>query len=189
MTQQLRDLYLQHHYTYELQENLRFELAHSDDENYHVRVAEAKARAGVLFDAVFKGSTKIQLIFFVFADSRHNYWQKFFHRNHFKVKDSFTTHSWGEPTTVMVIETEKANLRLGKLLDGICYQDFFEYGKLKIHSPFVFYNEATATILNIYDDRGCDIWSAKLPPQKALYQAYYDWLLDYDLATMRAFYE
>ncbi|MGX7023821.1 DUF3885 domain-containing protein [Vagococcus hydrophili] len=47
--------------------------------------------------------------------------------------------------------------------------DIFNRGKLKIKSNFVFYNAKENIILNIYDDRGCDIWSDNITRQKVLY--------------------
>ena len=43
--------------------------------------------------------------------------------------------------------------------------------------------------INIYDDRGCDIWSDNFSYQKNLYHTYYSWLLDYDLNNMTKFYQ
>lgn len=133
------------------------------------------------------------MIFIISQYSSKNRIQKFLYKNSFKVLDSFVTNSWNEyydgETTVLVIETDKSNVRVAKTIDGICYEDFYRYGKLKIKSPLIFYNEKENIILNIYDDRGCDIWSHNLPRQKEIYIKYNSWILNYDRDIISKFYE
>lgn len=91
--------------------------------------------------------------------------------------------------TVLVIETEKNNLRVAETIDSICYEDFYRYGKLRIKSPLIFYNEKENIILNIYYDRSCDIWSNNLPRQKEIYPQYSSWILNDDRDIISSFYE
>lgn len=202
MNQTVRNIYLKHHYTYDLKENIRFELAHGDDSNYYDQlesdkemavVENGKKRANLLFKEVFKEVEMVQLIFFISQYSRKNRIDKYLYKNDFQVIDSFVTSSWNDYfdglITGLVIETKRSNLRVAKLIDGIFYQDFCRSGKLKIKSPFVFYNEETNTILNIYDDRGCDIWSDNREQQTKLYYKYNSWILDYDRENIAKYYE
>lgn len=190
----LREIYLNYHHTYPLKENIRFELAWGKEGNYTSRIKNAKKRGKVLFDEVFNNSDKIQMIFFISKYSSKNKIEKFLLKNKFAIIDSFVTGTWDWEddefrTTVLVIETDKENFRALKVIDAICYQDFYEYGKLRIKSPFVFYNSDTKTILNIYDDRGCDVWSDNIQEQKRIYKKYNDWILDYDRENISNFYE
>ncbi len=201
MNTTIRNIYLNHHNTYPLEENIRFELAHGDDSNYYEQlendtdidmVENGKKRAMTLFEEVFKDSETVQIIFITSEYSNKNRIAKFLHKNQFRIVDSFITNSWDGYfdgiTTVLVIETEKANLRLAKLIDGLCYQDFYRYGKLKIKNPLIFYNAQDNLILNIYDDRGCDIWSNNFNKQKKIYTKYNTWILDYDRESISKFY-
>ena len=193
MNQTIRDIYLNHHYTYELKENIRFELAHGEDLDYHGRIVNARKRADVLFEEVFKDSESAQLIFFFSEDFAHNNISKLLYHNKFKIIDSFVTTSWNDyfdgMMTAFVIETPKNNLRIPKIIDAICYADFYEYGKLRLKSPFVFYNQQDNIILNIYDDRGCDIWTDDFSRGKEIYTNYNDWILDYDRDSIDRYYE
>lgn len=194
LAQPLRNIYLNHHHTYLLKENLRFELAFGEEMDYFPRVERAKIRAHCLFQEIFKNTDTIQLILVLYDKAFPSHISKYLHRNSFKIIDSFSSDAWSDedelnPVTLLVIETEQSNLRLNKLIDGICYQDFFNYGKLKIKNPIIFYHKKDNVILNIYDDRGCDIWSDNFSYQKNLYHTYYSWLLDYDLNNMTKFYQ
>lgn len=193
MNQQLRNIYLHNHHTYLLKENLRFELAYGNEMDYIPRVERAKKRAHTLFHEVFKESETIQVIFMI-GKNEHIKITKLLHQSTFKLIDSFTSSAWNDeedtfPMEVLVIEVDKNNLRINKLIDGLCYQDFFNYGKLRINASLVFYEKKDNILLNIYDDRGCDIWSDNLLRQKQLYNDYYTWLLDYDLERMSNFYQ
>lgn len=193
MENRIRDIYLKQHYTYELPGNLRFELAHGYNENYDNNIENGKIRGTNLFNAVFKDETSIQLILFLSKfDGKINV-KRFLHQNNYQIVDSFETSSWldydDEPITIMVIEVLLANLRLGMLLDGIMYQDFRPIGKIKIKHPIIFYNKNKDIILNIYDDRGADLYTPIKEVGLAYYQNYHDWLLDYDLKTMTNYYE
>jgi len=193
LIKELRNIYLTHHHTYPLKENIRFELAHGEEKNYYSKIENGKIRANILFEEVFKDSKIVQMIFIISQYSSKNKMDKFLYRNTFKVVDSFVTKSWDrfydEETTILVIETEKSNLRVSKIIDGICYEDFYRYGKLRIKSPIIFYNKQENLILNIYDDRGCDIWSDNLKRQKEIYNKYNSWILDYDRDTISKFYD
>ncbi|MDT2835168.1 DUF3885 domain-containing protein [Vagococcus carniphilus] len=193
MNKELRNIYLTHHHTYKLKENIRFELAYGNEKKYYSKIEKGKIRANILFEEVFKDSKIVQMIFIISQYSSKNKVDKFLYRNNFKVVDSFVTKSWdryydGE-TNILVIETEKSNLRVPKIIDGICYEDFYRNGKLRIKSPIIFYNKQDNLILNIYDDRGCDIWSDNLKRQKEIYNKYNSWILDYDREIITKFYE
>ena len=193
MNLKLRTIYLKHHHTYLLKENIRFELAHGTEKSYDQKIENGKKRAHILFEEVFKDSKTVQIIFFISHYSNKSRIFKFLYKNKFKLVDSFITNSWTSyydgMTTVLVIETEKSNLRTAKIIDGICYQDFYKHGKLKIKKPVLFYNKQDNLILNIYDDRGCDIWSDNLEKQKELYNNYNSWILNYDKESISKFYE
>lgn len=193
MNQILRNIYLNNHHTYTLKENLRFELAHGPENNYYQLIENGKKRANRLFAEVFKETETVQLIFIIFEHSRKNKLDKLLYKTNFSIVDSFVTHSWSEyndgETTVLIIETDKQNLRIAKIIDAICYKDFYSHGKLRINSPLIFYNKQDNLILNVYDDRGCDIWSDNLTRQKEIYTKYHTWLLDYDRKNIVSFYE
>ncbi|MEG2707745.1 MAG: DUF3885 domain-containing protein [Vagococcus sp.] len=201
MNQSLRTIYSTHHHTYPLKENIRFELAHGYNATYYGQVAHnkqidavenGKKRALTLFHDIFKYSETIQMIFFISHNSSKSNIKKYLYKNEFKVIDSFVTNSLEDYyeglTTVLVTETAKSNIRITKVIDGICYEDFYRHGKLRIRNPFVFYNAKDNIILNIYDDRGCDVWSDNLKRQKELFNHYYSWILDYDKENISRFY-
>lgn len=193
MENRIRNIYLKHHYTYELLGNLRFELAHGNSENYENDIEKGKIRGAKLFNVAFKEEKSIQLIFFVSKFDKKINFKRFLHKNKFRIVDSFETTAWfnyyDEPLTVMIIEVPLKNLRLGMLLDGIFYQDFRSIGKLKIKHPIVFYNKNKDIILNIYDDRGADLYTENKKIGSDFFQTYHNWLLDYDLKTMTNYYE
>lgn len=68
---------------------------------------------------------------------------------------------------------------MSKTIDGICYKDFYRYGKLKINSHIVFYNKQDNIHLTIYDDRFCDIWSDNLKIQQTIYTKYRSWVSEF----------
>lgn len=120
MNNKLRDIYLKYHSTYYLKENIRFELAHGNYENYYEQmenhvpmnvVENGKQRAIVLFNDIFKNSETIQVILTISQHSSKNRIQKFLFKNQFKIIDTFMTNSWYDYyeglVTVLVIETEK----------------------------------------------------------------------------------
>ncbi|MGM0340635.1 DUF3885 domain-containing protein [Enterococcus sp. AZ007] len=193
MNKNLRTIYSNYHHTYQLKENIRFELAHGKSSNYLDKIVNAKYRAHVLFDEIFKNSPTVQIVLFLSRHSNKTNIKKFLHKNSFKIVDCFMTTSSNyfddDLVTIFVLEIEKNNLRISKTIDAICYQDFYSYGKLRIKNPFVFYNCQDNLILNIYDDRGCDIWSDNLTKQADIYQKYNSWILDYDRESIAKFYE
>lgn len=193
MNQTLREIYLNHHHTYRLKGNIRFELALDSERNYHKRIEGAKARAKKLFDAVFHDDDTIQLVLMIADYSRKERIGKYLNTNSYQIVDSFTTKAWEEYvegiTTVLVIATQMKNLRIAKTIDALCYADFCEDGKCRIKHPIHFYHSKKNTLLNIYDDRGCDIWSDNLASQKEIYKTYHDWILKYDKKDIANFYE
>lgn len=167
-----------------MKENIRFELAYGKKKNHYQTIENGKKRALVLFEEIFKDSKTVQLIFVISHYSSKNKINKFLYKNKFKLIDRFTTNSWNNyydgETSILIIETEKADLRTAKIIDGICYKDFYTHSKLKIKNPL---------LSNIYDDRGCNIWSDDLKKQKEIYTKYHSWLLDYDKESISNFYE
>lgn len=188
MNQIIRDIYQQHHHTYPLKENIRFELAHGRETDYDQKIENGKKRAHRLFEEVFHDSENIQMIFFDAACSKKGFFRKFLHRNYFTIIDHFMTDSFKEyytdETSITVVETPLVNVRKTKLIDGICYEDFKKPGKLRITNDVVFYETKKHTLLTIYDDRGCDIWSDNIQQQQAIYHKFNDWILDYDRGTI-----
>ncbi|MDU5511793.1 DUF3885 domain-containing protein [Enterococcus gilvus] len=193
MNKKIRNIYLNYHHTYPLKENIRLELAHGTHSTQFENIENAKHRAMTLFNDVFKDSETVQIILFVSQYSKKTRIASFLQKNKFRVIDSFTTDSWKDycidTTTVLVIETKKENLRTAKLIDGLCYQDFYDHGKLRIKIPLVLYNFQDNLLLNIYDDRGCDIWSDNLVRQKEIYQKYNSWILEYDRKKISSYYD
>ncbi len=196
MNPTIRHIYSTNHHTYPLPENLRLELAHGDNLDYHERIKKAKDRGKVLFNELFKNEEKIQLIFIINEEGKKSHFKKYLYHNNFVIRDSFSTTElfleWGEyekRDTILVIETPMANIKINQLIDSLSYQDFFEYGKMKINHSFAFFNEKENIIFTLYDDRGCDIWSDDFNRMQEIYKKYNDWLLDYDLDKMKAFYD
>ena len=60
--------------------------------------------------------------------------------------------------------------------------------KLRVSDNLLINNKKTNTIVNIYDDRGCDIWSNNFQSQKKLYDKFNDWILKYDKNEIDLFY-
>ncbi|WP_313510225.1 DUF3885 domain-containing protein [Enterococcus sp.] len=184
MNQVLRNIYLQSHHTYSLRENLRFELAHGSESNYNQQIENGKQRAHRIFEDIFRDSACIQLILFDDACGKNSRFRKFLYHQQFKIVDHFMTDAFKNDhmatTAVTVVETSVANLRRTKVIDGICYQDFIAPGKMRITNAVVFYEPKKQILLNIYDDRGCDVWSDHFQQQKAIYQRFNDWILAYD---------
>lgn len=178
MNKQIRNIYLNYHHTYPLSQNIRFELGYGSEENYMIN---AKKRATKIFNDVFQKDDPIQLIFFVSKYSRKTRINRFLFRNDYKIIDSFETSAFNdyydEPIMVLIVETKINNLKILKTIDALCYQDFPTPVKLKIPSILVFYNPKTNTILNVYDDRGCDLWSDNEFSQKKMYHKYNNWVL------------
>lgn len=175
-------IYKKNHHTYSLQENCRFELSDNLDRNLIRAIEIAKRKAKCLFKEVFKHSDLIQLIVVSPQYYKNNKFRKFLFKNQFSVVDSFETSSWSEfydGTTIMtVIETQIENFKLNQVIDGICYKDFYQPGKLKIYNPLVFFNPNEEILLNIYDDRGCDIWSENKSFMIELKRNYSSWIID-----------
>jgi hypothetical protein len=193
MNQNVRKVFLFSHHTYRLKENLRFELALDSEINFHKRIQGAIKRAQTLFDEVFLGEEDIELIIPDFAErSGNGLIRKYLKLPNYQLIDSFTTPVF-EPfgmdeVTMLVIRTKLNNVRIKKIIEGLCYKDFVEDGKLRIKGYLFFYNLKTETLVNIYDDRGCDIWSTNITSQRKLYNEYNDWILDYDRKEIDSFY-
>lgn len=176
-----------------MKENIRFELAHGENRSYYTEIENGKKRALILFDEVFKNLKTVQLILTIPQYTSKTKLKRYLYKNQFKLIDSFITHSWntyydGE-TTVLIIETAKANLRVVKIIDGICYKDFPQHRRMRIKNSVVFYNSQDNLILNVYDDRGCDIWSSNLKRQKEIYDKYNSWIPKYDKIRISNFYD
>lgn len=188
MNQMIRDVYQHVHHTYRLKENIRFELAHGTESNYDQQIEHGKKRAHRLFDAVFHDTERIQIILFDAAYSKKGHFTKYLYSNHYTIVDHFMTNAfkayYTDETSILVVETSLANLRKTKVIDGICYEDFKKPGKLRIRNAMVFYEPQRQIILNIYDDRGCDVWSKNIQQQKAIYQEFNAWILDDDRAAI-----
>lgn len=192
MTHKLKEVYLNVHHTYPLEGNLRFELAHGEGDTPE-RIRMGKKRGKQLFAEVFGEEDRLQLVFFLPKHSAKITMKRFLFNEQGKIVDSFTTNAWGgyysEPVTVTIVEVDRKNVMIAKLIDGMMHRDFPTPGKLKLHYPIHFYQPRKEIILNIYDDRGCDIWSWDQQRLKQIYDRYQDWLLDYDRQVMDTFYE
>ncbi|WP_297074372.1 hypothetical protein [uncultured Enterococcus sp.] len=182
MTSTIRKIYKNHHHTVTLRETISFHLSSDDEDNETLRITTSIERAKKLVDTIFPENQKLQLIMILPDNFKKNILKKLLRRYTFTIIDSFCTDSWQEyydkPVTVLVVETSINNLRLTKLIEGICYQDFPKYGKLTVEIPIIFYNNQTDTLLTIYDDRFADIWSSDLKIQQELKQNVSSWILN-----------
>lgn len=192
MTNTLRDIYLSVHHTYRLEGNLRFELAYGADEDYLECIRKGKGRAKKLFDTIFSNQEKIQLVFFLPNNSGKIIMKRFLINGQYRMVDSFTTSAWNGYyegfVTVTILEFSRKDLMVTKLIDSMMYRDFPTPGKLKLDYAIHFYNPSRQIILNIYDDRGCDIWSWDKKVLKSIFQEYQEWILDYDRKQIEAYY-
>lgn len=181
MTSTIRKIYKNHHHTVALHETISFHLSSDDEDNETLRITTSIERAKKLVDTIFKENEKLQLIMIVPDNFKKNILKKLLRHYTFTIIDSFCTDSWQEyydkPVIVLVVETSINNLRLTKLIEGICYQDFPKYRKLTVGIPIVFYHSQTDTLLTIYDDRVADIWSSDLKIQQEVKKKFSSWSL------------
>lgn len=172
---------MNYHHIASLNDTITYQLVNTEIEDEELRIAHSSKRAKKLVDAAFCNETNIQLIFIL-----PNYFKKKILRRlllhpQFKIIDSFCTDSWQEyydrPVTVFVIETFIKNLRLTKLIEGICYQDFPQYRKSTVEIPIIFYNGQKDLLLTIYDDQIADSWSSNPKIQQDLKKKFSSWIL------------
>lgn len=190
----LRSIFQAHHHTYALKENIRFALspetcAITQENSLKIGFSRAK----ILFEELFATTESLLLILVLPEFSKRPRVKKYLERTHFQLVDHFQTDAWQEyysgPTSILIVRVKKNNLRWSKLILGLIHQDFPQPKQFKINSPIFLANEETHTLFNVYDDRGCDIWSANYSLQSALYWHYTDWILPYDKPTIAAYYE
>lgn len=192
MNPNIRSIFLSSYNTYKLKGNLRFELAPESEENFQKRIEAAKDRAKALLNEVFSDEKELQIIIPASKFSRAGLIRKYLYKANYQIVDSFTTSAFDSyyenQATILVINTQRNNVRTAKIIDGLCYRDFNEVGKLRVNDNLFLYNLKTNTIVNIYDDRGCDIWSNNIQSQKKLYDRFNDWILEYDKNEIDLFY-
>lgn len=192
MSPNIRSIFLSSYNTYNLKGNLRFELAPESEENFQKRIEVAKDRAKTLYNKVFSDEKELQLIITVSKFSGAGLIRKYLYKANYQIVDSFTTSAFDSyyenKATILVMNTQRNNVRIAKIIDGLCYRDFNEVGKLRVSDNLFLYNSKTNTIVNIYDDRGCDIWSNNFQSQKKLYDKFNDWILEYDKNEIDLFY-
>ncbi|PNY32177.1 hypothetical protein C2L98_05110 [Enterococcus gallinarum] len=192
MSPNIRSIFLSSYNTYNLKGNLRFELAPESEENFQKRIEVAKDRAKTLYNEVFSDEKELQLIITASKFSGAGLIRKYLYKANYQIVDSFTTSAFDSyyenKATILVMNTQRNNVRIAKIIDGLCYRDFNEVGKLRVSDNLFLYNSKTNTIVNIYDDRGCDIWSNNFQSQKKLYDKFNDWILEYDKNEIDLFY-
>ena len=192
MSPNIRSIFLSSYTTYNLKGNLRFELAPESEEHFQKRIEAAKDRAKTLFNEVFSDEKELQIIITASKFSGAGLIRKYLYKANYQIVDSFTTSAFDSyyenKATILVINTQRNNVRIAKIIDGLCYRDFNEVGKLRVSDNLFLYNSKTNTIVNIYDDRGCDIWSDNIQSQKKLYDKYNDWILEYDKKEIDLYY-
>ncbi|MUN91314.1 DUF3885 domain-containing protein [Enterococcus gallinarum] len=192
MSPNIRSIFLSSYNTYNLKGNLRFELAPESEENFQKRIEVAKDRAKTLCNEVFSDEKELQLIITASKFSGAGLIRKYLYKANYQIVDSFTTSAFDSyyenKATILVMNTQRNNVRIAKIIDGLCYRDFNEVGKLRVSDNLFLYNSKTNTIVNIYDDRGCDIWSNNFQSQKKLYDKFNDWILEYDKNEIDLFY-
>lgn len=185
MVHPLRQVFSHTHHTYRLKENLRFELAHGDAScSMEQTIDNATVRAQELFQAVFHDSKRVQLVFY------NEYKPQAFTLKRFILNGPVTyidhvSFPKGEnypdfPTTVTLLEVKKQSLRCKALVKALTHSDFLQPTDIRIWRRLFLYNPEKNIFLNIYDDRGCDIWSPDKENCRPIYEKYNDWLLDYD---------
>ncbi len=119
---------------------------------------------------MFSDEKELQLIITASKFSGAGLIRKYLYKANYQIVDSFTTSAFDSyyenKATILVMNTQRNNVRIAKIIDGLCYRDFNEVGKLRVSDNLFLYNSKTNTIVNIYDDRGCDIWSNNFQKSK-----------------------
>jgi hypothetical protein len=83
-----------------------------------------------------------------------------------------------------IIKTKVANLNYRVLLKAIAHYDF-PFFKPNVQLETYILNTTKKMIFHMYDDRGLDIASSQKKSLATLYNKHENWLLDYDIETMR----
>ncbi|WP_181884395.1 DUF3885 domain-containing protein [Neobacillus piezotolerans] len=81
-------------------------------------------------------------------------------------------------TTRYSLRVEKGDLRLGYLFQAIANKDFGT--KPTIYGDVYLLNLTRKTLLHMYDDRGCDVYSLEKDTLLPIYHEYRKWILDYN---------
>jgi len=81
-------------------------------------------------------------------------------------------------TTQYSLKLKKEDIRLGYLFQAISNTDFGR--KPRIEGNLYLLNLSESTLLHMYDDRGCDVYSLDKENLLPLYHKYRNWILDYN---------
>ncbi|WP_316568625.1 DUF3885 domain-containing protein [Neobacillus sp. YIM B06451] len=81
-------------------------------------------------------------------------------------------------TTRYSVRVEKGDLRLGYLFRAIANKDFGM--KPTINGNIYLLNLTRKTLLHMYDDRGCDVYSSEKETLLPIYHKFRKWILDYN---------
>lgn len=77
-----------------------------------------------------------------------------------------------------ILKCKISDFKYASMLKAICNQ---EMGiRPSIFHRVYFINVSTDTIFHIYDDRGCDLLGTNPDTIRGIYEAYNDWILNYD---------
>lgn len=82
-------------------------------------------------------------------------------------------------TTQYSLKLKKEDIRLGYLFQAISNTDFGSR-KPRIEGSIYLLNLTNSTLLHMYDDRGCDVYSLDKENLLPLYRKYRNWILDYN---------
>ncbi|WP_409275901.1 DUF3885 domain-containing protein [Neobacillus sp. SCS-31] len=81
-------------------------------------------------------------------------------------------------TTRYSLRVEKGDLRWGYLFQAIANKDFGR--KPTINGNIYLLNLTRKTVLHMYDDRGCDVYSLEKETLLPIYHKFRKWILDYN---------
>ncbi|AXH99794.1 DUF3885 domain-containing protein [Sporosarcina sp. PTS2304] len=76
----------------------------------------------------------------------------------------------------------RSDIRYVALLKAICNQDMGI--QPAVHTAVYFVNRTKGTIFYVYDDRGGDLLGTDVRTIRPVYEAFSDWILDYDRAEI-----
>ena len=181
--------------------SMRFELGGEGNEDNSQRIEQASERALKIYKQLI-GETEIILIVEEWDNSwikigeeiKDNYLNRILKDHELKrIKGPFKQTYYEQDANGNKVEKKIENelecdLSIGKIHLSINEVESIIRGIASLEmggEPFItqrvyFFSPRNQTGFNIYDDRGCDIWSNSIAKLRPIYEKLNDWILDYN---------
>lgn len=165
---------------------IRFELGNPQEEDEKIYMERVLKRSKTLLQTLHKNNDEIFIVCHFDLHKRElykklNVFNPFMRNKNVKYQMRHTVFPFRDPeedendeweTHRLLLKCEVQDINLPKIIRPFFYKD--------ATPRLYFINIKRETIFSIYDDRGCDLVSAKKESIEEIYHTFNDWILDWD---------